>query len=699
MLEFRRVARMSLCLAGLFVVALSAHAAAAGGAAFDANCASCHGVKLGGAFGPPLSGKAFKDKWAAQGADAMLKLVAETMPPSKPGGLDAKTYSDLTNFILAQNHLPGLSKKSSVMAKKPPKGSEGDAAAASAGGNGEATSNEDAQFKATKAARAALLDGLTPVSEAMLRSPPDEDWLNWRRTDDGFGFSPLKQINKDNANRLEVAWTLSLPAGTNEITPLAHDGVLFVNSNGAVQALDAVTGDPLWKFTRQAEPLPPRGAPVTNPKNMAIFGSALYVPTLDNHMLALDIKSGALLWDHKVDKTVGAMRMTGGPIVVRGKVIQGISGCSGVDNPGGCFIVALDAKTGKEAWRFNTLQRPGEPNDSWNGVPLSERFGGSVWMAGTYDAELNLVYFSVAQTYHISPLMRKPAREGAADALYTDTTLALNPDTGKLVWHYQHTAREVWDLDWAFENTVLTLPTAQGPTKMVATMGKMGILDAVDAKTGKYLFSYDEGLQDLITAIDPVTGRKTTDPRHEPVRGQSKVICPYPGGARNWPATAYDPTTKTLYVPMFESCMDFLWKPEEGWDIQYTVRPRPDSDGKFGRVAAINLETRQIVWRERRRASQASAIVATAGGLIFEGSRDRWFRASDSATGKPLWKIRLDMTPGGYPISYAKNGTQYVAVTTGGGVALDVIWQTLTPEIQNPAGATTLWVFKLADNP
>ena len=145
--------------------------------------------------------------------------------------------------------------------------------------------------------------------------------------------------------------------------------------------------------------------------------------------------------------------------------------------------------------------------------------------------------------------------------------------------------------------------------------------------------------------------------------------------------------------------MDLLWKPGEDWDIQYTVRPRPDSDGNFGRVAALNLDTRQTVWQERRRASQASAIVATAGGLIFEGSRDRWFRASDSATGKPLWKIRLDMVPLGYPISFARDGTQYVAITTGGGVALDVIWQTLTPEINNPAGATTLWVFKLADNP
>ena len=703
MLKIRQIVMASLCLAGLLAhipAANVAYAASSSGqSAYADNCASCHGVKLGGAFGPPVSGKAFKQKWNSQGAEAMLSFITASMPPAKPGGLDPRIYADVTNYILAQNHLASLGKRSATVRAKLSRATEGDAA--SAGGNGDPSTNEDQQFHAAKAARAALLGAMAPVTETMLRNPPQDDWLNWRRTDDGFGYSPLKQINTGNASRLEVAWTLSLPAGTNEITPLVHDGVMFINSNGAVQALNVATGDPLWKFTRQAGPLPPRGAPVTNPKNMAIFGTSLYVPTLDNHMLALEIRTGALLWDHHVDKTVGAMRMTGGPIVVHGKVIQGISGCSGTDNPGGCFIVALDAPTGKEAWRFNTVAHPGQPGgDSWNGAPLSQRFGGSVWLAGTYDAELNLVFFGTAQTYHITPLMRpKPVKEGSADALYTDTTLALNPDTGALVWYYQHQAREVWDLDWVFERTILTLPTAQGPTKMVVTMGKLGILDALDAKTGRYLFSHDMGLQNLVTAIDPQTGRKTTDPKLEPEAFKPKIVCPFAGGARNWPATAYDPTTRTMYLPMFESCMDLLWKPGEDWDIQYTVRPRPDSDGKFGRVAALNLDTRQTVWQQRRRASQASAIVATAGGLIFEGSRDRWFRASDSASGNPLWKIRLDMTPNGYPISFASNGTQYVAITTGGGAALDVIWQTLTPELQNPAGATTLWVFKLADNP
>ena len=668
---------------------------ALGEAAYSTHCAGCHGASLGGAFGPPLSGTAFVKKWAAKGASSMLAVVSATMPPAKPGGLDAPTYAALTNLILKHNQLPPLAKDSvaAVGNESAARGAEG---GSDSGGAGDPSANEDQQFHLEKDRRAALLKAMTPVTEAMLRKPADADWLNWRRTDDGFGFSPLTQIDTANVHRLQLAWSLSLPAGTNQITPLVHDGVMFINSNGTVQALDATNGDVLWKFSRVPTPVTPAGPPTTQPRNLALFDNTLFVPTLDNHLLALDARSGAVLWDHLIEQSAGVLRLTGGPMVVHGKVIQGVSGCSGAGYAGGCLIVALDAKSGAEVWRFNTIARPGSKDgDTWNGAPLAQRFGGSVWVAGTYDAELNLVYFGTGQTYHITPLMQPHAGgHDSNDALYTDTTLALNPDTGALVWHYQHHAREVWDLDWAFERSIVTLPTTLGPTKAVVTIGKLGILDALNAKTGEYISSHDFGLQNLVIAIDRETGRKTTDPKLEPQAGKTQLICPFPGGARSWPATAYDPTRQTLYVSMFESCMNFLWRPEEAWDIQYTVIPRPNSDGKFGRVAALNLASGEIVWQQRRRASQASAMLATAGGLVFEGSRDRWFRASDSATGKPLWQARLDMTPNAFPVSYARDGTQFVAITSGGGGPVDVSWQTLTPEIENPAGATTLWVFK-----
>ncbi|MDB6085881.1 MAG: hypothetical protein JWN43_3762 [Gammaproteobacteria bacterium] len=658
------------------------------------HCAACHGATLNGTFGPPLTGREFHQKWQQRGAQAMLKFVSTTMPPAKPGSLARDAYGEATNYILARNSLALLDAESDAAQLPAPATAEGSTAA---GGAGNATENEDAQFRIAKARRAAVLAAMTPVTETMLRSPANDDWLSWRRTDDGFGYSPLVQINARNAADLQLAWSLSLPAGTNEITPLVHAGVLFVDSNGTVQALDAANGDLLWKFSRQSAPVTPAGPPVVQPRNMAIYGTTLFVPTLDNHLLALDAGTGKVIWDHLIEQTPGILRLTSGPIVVRGKVIQGVSGCAGAGYPGGCFIVALDAQTGHEVWRFNTVARPGQPGgDTWNDAPLSDRYGGSVWSAGTYDAELNLVYFGTGQTYHVTPLLRpKPIKPGSADALYTDTTLALDPDTGRLVWHYQHLARDVWDLDWAFERTILTLPKAYGTAKIVATMGKLGIVDALDAKTGRYLFSHDPGLQTLVTAIDPRTGRKTIDPKLEPEAGKPKLICPFPGGVRSWPATAYDPTTKTLFVPMTESCMLYVWKPGEEWDIQYTVVPRPDTDGKFSRVAAINLETKRTTWQQRRRALQASAIAATAGGVIFEGTRDRWFRASDSATGDVLWQARLDLTPNASPIVYGAGGTEYVSITTGGGGPVDVSSQSLTPEDVNPSGATTLWVFKL----
>ena len=683
-----------MTLAAGSVVAVAAAEVSAAQTAYVSHCAACHGLSFGGTFGPPLSGPAFSKKWQGKSAASLRDLITATMPPATPGRLDAGTYAALTDLILAHNHLPTLAEKSLPIATAAPVNSEG---GSDSGGAGDASRNEDQEFRAVKKKHAALLHGMTAVSEALLRQPPEADWLNWRRSDDGFGYSPLAQIKVSNARRLQLAWSLSLPAGTNQITPLVHDGVMFVNSFGTVQALDASTGDVLWKFTRVAAAVTPAGPPTTQPRNLAIYGSTLFVPTLDNHLLALDARSGALRWDHLIEESGGVLRLTGGPMVVHGKVIQGVSGCSGAGHAGGCFILALDTDTGKELWRFYTIARPGlAGGDTWNDAPLEQRFGGSVWLAGTYDAALNLVYFGTGQTYHIAPLMKANAnREASTDALYTDTTLALNPDTGELVWHYQHHGREVWDLDWAFERTIVTLPTAQGPTKAVVTFGKLGILDALDARTGRYLFSHDMGLQNLVTAIDATTGHKTTDPKLEPEVGKAKLVCPFPGGARSWPATAYDPHSKIIYVPMFESCMHYSWQPKDAWDIHYTVLPRPDSDGKFGRVAALNLATRKVVWQQRRRAPQASAILATAGGLVFEGSRDRWFRASDSATGLALWQLRLDGTPNAFPISYARDGTQFVAVTSGGGGPVDVSWQSLTPEIENPGGATTLWVFKL----
>ena len=564
--------------------------------------------------------------------------------------------------------------------------------------------NHDAIFDATIARRTAMLDHIELVTDDVLRHPPDGDWLTWRRTYNSLGYSPLRQIDSTNVHNLREAWAWVLPPGANETAPLVHDGIIFIESANTIQALDGSTGDLLWQYARSLPASLHNGSSAIV-RNLAIYQDMLYAPTADGHIIALNVKSGALVWDQQVlgpQEIAHHLQLDGGPIVAKSKVIMGASGCN--TYPGGCFIVGLDARTGHEVWRFQTIARPGQPGgDSWNGAPVDQRFGASVWTSGSYDADLKLVYFGIGQTYDTATLLDPQPEKGKSnDGLYTDSTVALDPDTGRLVWYYQHMNRDVWDLDWAFEQSLITLPMNGKPTNLVVTGGKIMVFDAVDRADGKYEFSRDLGLQNLISAIDPKTGKKIINPALEPEANVTKHFCPHSGGGRNWPATSYDPATKILYVPLYESCQDFTWVPrdsaktaEGGSDMHFVLHTRPDSDGKIGRIEAINLETGKVVWAYRQRAAISSSTLATAGGLVFAGSRDRRFRAFDAATGRVLWRSTLDASLSSTPVTYSVGGQQYVAVVAGNGGP--VAWPHLTPEIANPLGGTTLWVFKLPD--
>jgi alcohol dehydrogenase (cytochrome c) len=670
-------------------------AAARGQAAFAQNCATCHGADLSaGPFGPALKGPAFDAHWKGQSIQAVQAFIQARMPPAAPGSLGGEAYGDIVAYILKVNGAaPG----------KPDAPAAGAAPREAANtGRPPPTVPSDARAKAVLAARKARLDALTPVSAAMLQNPPDSDWLIWRRTYQAQGFSRLRQIDKANVATLRPVWSWNLPASQNEMTPLVHDGVMFVQSANVVQALDAATGEQLWQYTR---PLPAAlaGGRASRAKSLAIYGNKLLVPTADKHLIALDMRSGALVWDHAVVEDGVALQLNGGPIVARGKVIIGAS-LNVARSPGGCFIVALDAETGREAWRFNTIARPGQPGgDSWNGAPVDERYGAGVWTAGSYDAARNLLFFGVGNTYDVGTLILPHERKGESnDGLYTDSTLAIDPDTGKLVWFYQHMNRDAWDQDWAFEQTLATLPVDGKPRDVVVTAGKAAIFDVMDRATGQYLFSKDLGLQNLVTAIDPRTGHKTTDPALEPESGKTRIVCPSTTGARAWPATSLDPDTHIVYVPMTESCMQYTFtarSPAEvaagGVDIRYPNQARPDSDGNFGRIQAVNLDTRQVVWTRRQRAPTASSVLATAGGLVFAGSVDRRFSAYDAATGKTLWDTPLNASPSSSPVTYTVAGVQYVAVVTGGGGAYDSDGQALVAEVAAPAPGVTVMVYRL----
>ncbi|MEQ1886280.1 MAG: PQQ-binding-like beta-propeller repeat protein [Bryobacteraceae bacterium] len=538
------------------------------------------------------------------------------------------------------------------------------------------------------------LDKFTPVTDAALASPAPGDWLTWRRSHDDQGFSPLKQIDKSNVSSLRLAWSWALSNGPNESTPLVHDGVMFVHGFGdRVQAMDGATGNLLWDYKREL----PKETPASVKRAIAIYGDRIYVATSDVHIVALDAKTGAVAWDTEVADYKAGLRMTGGPLVAKGKVMIGTGGRS----PGGNYIVALDAATGKEAWRFNTIAKPGEPGgDSWNGLPLEKRNGASVWVPGSYDAKRNLAFFGPAQTYDTGPLLRPVNQPGITnDGLYTDSTVAINPDTGKLVWHFQHQPNDQWDLDYAFARVVVDL-NINGQTKSaVVTGGKQAIFDVLEADSGKYLFSMDLGLQNSILSIDPVTGAKKVDQKTVPGSGETVTVCPHAGGAKNWIPESFNPETKMLFIPLVESCMDLspvATGASLSSGVRWSVRPRLDSDGKYGRIEAINLQTRKVAWVQRQRAPQTSGVLATGGGLVFAGALDRFFRAYDAADGKMLWQARLSDVPSSAPISYTANGKQYIAVVVGAGGAQSNTYPLLVPEIQNsPERNSSLWVFEV----
>jgi alcohol dehydrogenase (cytochrome c) len=668
-----------------------------GKSVYDDNCASCHGANLDdGQFGPPLRGSAFKARWSSQSVDVLYTYIAAKMPPSTPAGLNDKAYADVEAYILQANGAAfGGSELSPART--------GVAAP-------ERPTNRDAIYESVMAARGKLLADMTAVTDAMLENPADGDWLLWRRTYQNISFSPLKQISTTNVHDLGVAWTLALPASANEITPLVHDGILFVESGASIQALNATTGEPLWQYTRSLPDGLHNGRDARI-KHLAMYGNTLYAITPDGHVIALEAKTGKLVWDHEVltrDQGLHegevdgvALHLDGGPLIAKGKLIIGTS--LGINTGGGNFIIALDSATGNELWRFHTIAQPGQPGgDSWNGAPIDQRFGAGVWTSGSYDPQRNLVYFGTGNTYDAGTLIVPQPRAGdSKDALYTDSTVALDPDTGKLVWHFQHMNRDIWDLDWVFEQSLITLPLKGQPADLVVTGGKTAIFDALDRATGTYEFSRDLGLQNVVTSIDPATGKENTNPALEPVLGKTALLCPNSNGARNWPTTAYDPASYVLYVPLVETCADYSWTPRSaaevaagGNDIRFVTRPRPDSDGKFGRLEAINLATGKVVWTHRQRAPLVSSLLVTAGGLTFVASLDRSFTAYNAATGSLLWQTELNAVGNASPVTYSVRGQQYLAVVAGGGGPLSS-GSGLTPEIVSTPAGTTLWVFKL----
>jgi len=668
--------------------------ASKGRAAYRTYCAACHGPRLEGiGLAPSLTGTRFDRSWRGKSAEVLAFHMRRMPPEGIPGhgSLSDETHTNMLAYILRSNdfapgdiELPSDSDAIRDLILPTSEGSDYD---------------PDAPVVAS-AAQTALLNSLPDVTDEMLNNPPASDWLMWGRTRDMHNFSPLKEINKENVSRLKPAWRVPLRNGWGNPAPLIHQGVMFLQTiPDTVLALDASNGMVLWRYQHQ-------GDFRSGPKmGIALHGNKILVPTSDLHVLALNAKTGEVIWDHAIVHDNPGFQLRSAPLVARNKVIQGVTA---IRVPKGGFIVALDINTGAESWRFNTVARPGEPGgNTWNDLPLEQRSGGSVWHQGSYDPELNLVYFGTAPTYDTGPLLHLIDKEGVTnDALFTNTTLAFNPDTGELVWHYQHLANDQWDLDWAFERQILTLRFEGEMRKVVLTVGKLGILDALDAKTGQYLFSIDMGLQNIVASIDPRTGEKTISPEAMPDLTEEHFLMPNHFGVRCWPPLTYNPQTKRLYLPLIEGGM--VAGPK-GYSIltsgiRWRDRPNPDSDGKMGRLQAVDLENRSFAWQYRQAAPLISGLMATAGGLVFAGDLNRSFMAFDDASGEVLWRTELDDMPSSNITSYSIDGKQYIAVVVGLTNYYSRDWSNLyhrfadslgMPVNNSPKGGAAIWAFAL----
>ena len=537
------------------------------------------------------------------------------------------------------------------------------------------------------------------ITDAVLENPSPNDWIAWRGTHQSQGYTPLKQINRDNVQNLQLAWGWAIEEGNSQPAPIVYDGVMYLSGpGGIVHALDGATGDLLWEYRHRVNgSLATVGStPTATIRGLALYDDKVYLNAPDARVIALDVRSGAVVWDTQVADPADGFGFTAAPVIARGVAVSGLMGCRKfIDEK--CALIGHDAQTGKRLWRVPTIPGADEPGtESWGDLAPVYRGGTGMWIPGSYDHELNLVYWATSQA---KPWARV-SRGTDGDALYSNTTLAINPDTGEVVWYRQTIPGETHDLDEVYESVLID----RGSQRSLFKMGKIGILWELDRSTGEILHATDLGYQNLVD-VDPNTGSLRYLPGVIPKLNEPINQCPGTLGFKNWPAMAYSPETDALYIPILMACAEQRYVPVEfvpggGGLGAGGSKPffHPDSDEKLGKLVAISTSG-EVLWEYVQRAAFSTATLTTGGGLVFIADSDRYIRAHDVKTGEVLWQTRVQTGGQGFPMSYSAGGQQFVAIPVGVGAALPGSRAALlTPEVKRPNTGNALMVFALPDD-